>query len=135
MNNSGNINITSVLADKPNSEILTTNPDVEVNSNFFHIRIRHINFPQASNTNLPQRDNNNISSSPTASEDKANNPKKIGRAGRVRKGLANVGEWIARKFLERIINNIADATWDSVIKCCDAMTELDGDDNENDEDE
>ena len=60
-----------------------------------------------------------------ASEEKDNITNNIGCAGRVKKGLTNFGVWIGRRFIERIINNIAVAAWDSVVKCLDG----DGEDN------
>ena len=85
-----------------------------------------------SNTTLSQEDNNTRQ---TTSEDEHNNAKTVGCAGRVRKGLTNIGGWVCGQFLEGIINNIADAAWDSIVQCFDDITGLNGDDNDCDQDE
>ena len=110
MSKSGSINTSNVLADNPKTEILTTTrTDVEVSIIAF---LRSVtNIPQAFNTTLSQ---NNFPSSRKASENEDINPKKIGRAKRARKVLTNVGSWVARQFLRRIIHNIAGAAWDSL---------------------
>ena len=139
----GSNNITSVLSDETKTEI-QTNPPLSEALSLLDFKVTKLkrDFPdqkvylqhnilQDSNTTLPQIDSNTC---PKTSEDEDNNSNNIGCAGRVRKVLANAGGWICRQFLERIINNIADAAWDSIVQCFEDMTELDGD-NDCDQDE
>ena len=138
----GSNNITSVLSDETKTEIQTSPPLSEALSLLdFKVTKLKRDFPdqkvhlqhnilQDSNTTLPQKDNNTY-----PSEDEDNNSNNIGCAGRVRKGLTNAGGWICRQFLERIINNIADTAWDSIVQCFEDITENDGDNNDCDQDE
>ena len=118
-------------SDNPQTEILNNLPvaevpllDVEVKMNTANILQVEQQYFQDSNITIPHKDNNS-----PASEDQENNTNNTGCVGRAKKGLTNVVVWIGRRFFERIINNIADAAWDSIANC------FDGEDNYCDEDE
>ena len=119
MNKSGSIypidSIPSVpaVSDNAQKDILTSTPPT-----------REV-LPLLNDEVYSKKGDNNSKSCLTTSGDENNNKNnnnKMGCGERARKGLTNAGGWICRQFFKRIINNIADAAWNSLMGECFSAT-------------